>query len=103
MGLHDLLFPGVPWYQIFMTLKLSNDLQQAVEQNHGFTEAEGDGARFVVMSMDFYRDMMGIGSDEELQDSLRAIDEGIADIAAGRTKPAAQFFAEFDERHGLSR
>ena len=86
-----------------MTPKLSNDLQQAVQQNHGFTEAEADGAKFVVMSMDFYRDMMGVGSDAELQDSLRAIDEGIADVAAGRTKPADQFFAEFDEQHGLSR
>jgi hypothetical protein len=53
--------------------------------------------------MDFYRDMMGVGSDAELQDSLRAIDEGIADVAAGRTKPADQFFTEFDEQHGLSR
>ena len=86
-----------------MTPKLSSDLQQAVQQNHGFTEAEADGAKFVVMSLDFYRDMMGVGSDEELQDSLRAIDQGIADVEAGRTKPAAQFFAEFDEQHGLSR
>ena len=52
-----LLYPTVPWYNPSMTPRLSNDLQQAVQQNHGFTEAEADGAKFVVMSMDFYRDM----------------------------------------------
>ena len=86
-----------------MTPKLSNDLQQAVQQNHGFTEAEADGAKFMVMSMAFYRDMMGVGSEEAMQDSLRAIDEGLADVEAGRTTSADQFFVEFDERHGLSR
>jgi hypothetical protein len=86
-----------------MTPKLSNDLQQAVQQNHGFTEAEADGAKFMVMSMDFYRDMMGVGSEDELQESLRAIDEGIADVETGRTKSADQFFVDFDKRHGLSR
>lgn len=86
-----------------MTPKLPNDLQQAVQKNHGFTEAEAGDAKFVVMSQEFYRDMMGVGSDVELQDSLRAIDQGIADMEAGRTKSAVKFFAEFDEQHGLSR
>ena len=86
-----------------MTPKLSNDVQQAVQENHGFAQAEADGAKFVVMSLEFYRDLMGVGTEEELQDSLRAIDEGLADVDAGRTMPADQFFAEFDERHGISR
>jgi hypothetical protein len=90
-------------YTMSMTPKLPSDLQQAVQKNHGFTEAEADGAKFVVMSQEFYRDMMGVGSDDELQDSLRAIDNGITDIEAGRTKPAVKFFAEFDKQHGLSR
>ena len=70
-----------------MTPKLSNDLQQAVEQNHGFTEAEADGAQFVVMSMDFYRELLGIGSEEELAASLAAIDRGMEDVKSGRTRP----------------
>ena len=86
-----------------MLPKLSNDVQQAVQQNYGFAEAEADGAKFVVMSMEFYREMMGVGTEEELQDSLRAIDEGLADVDAGRAMPADQFFSEFDERHSISR
>jgi len=90
-------------YNVIMTPKLSSDLQQAVQKNHGFTEAEAGGVKFVVMSMDYYRDIMGVGSDETLQNSLRAIDEGIADVEAGQIKPAGKFFAEFDKKHDLSR
>ena len=77
-----------------MNPKLSNDIQQAVEQNHGVTEAEGNGATFVVMSMDLYRDMLGIGSEEELAASLAAIDRGMADVKAGRTRPFRDVIAE---------
>ena len=82
-----------------MTPKLSNDLQQAVQQNHGFTEAEADGAKFVVMSMEFYRDMMGIGTDEQLAASLFAVDRGIEDVKAGRTRPFRDVIAELDSKN----
>jgi len=82
-----------------MTPKLSNDLQQAVKQNHGFTEAEADGAKFVVMSMEFYRDMMGIGTDEQLAASLAAVDRGIEDVKAGRTRPFRDVIAELDSKN----
>lgn len=77
-----------------MTPKLSSDILQAVEQSHGMTEAEGNGAKFVVMSMDVYRDMLGIGSEEELAASLAAIDRGMADVKAGRTRPFRDVMAE---------
>lgn len=56
-----------------------------------------------VVSHENYLDVSGKGQLPELQDSLRAIDQGIADIEAGRTKPANQFFADFDKQHDLSR
>lgn len=77
-----------------MTPKLSNEIQQALEQNHGVAETEGNGAQFVVMSMVVYRDMLGIGSEEELAASLAAIDRGMADVKAGRTRPFRDVMAE---------
>jgi len=65
---------------------LSPDVQQAVKQNHGYTEADGEGSKFVVMTMDFYRDMFGI-DDAELTQSLQAIAESRKDIKAGRLRP----------------
>ena len=47
--------------------------------------------------------MMGVGSDEEMADSLKAIDEAIADIDAGRTVPMDRVFQELDEKYGVHR
>jgi len=69
-----------------MTPHLSIDVQEAVKQNHGYTEANGEGSKFVVMTMDFYRDMFGI-NDDELAQSLQAIAESRNDIKAGRVRP----------------
>jgi predicted transcriptional regulator len=38
----------------------------------------------------------------ERQETLAAIREGLADVAAGRSRPFEDFDREFRERHGLS-
>ena len=48
---------------------------------------DGRKTHMVVMSLDVYRDMAGIGSDEQLAASLAAVEEGIQDMEAGRTRP----------------
>ena len=82
------------WYNLSMTPKLSNDIEQAVERNHGFMQVDGLRTSYVVMSIDAYREMMGVGSDEALSASLKAIDEGLADVEAGRTRPFRDVLAE---------
>ncbi len=77
-----------------MTPKITNDIEQAVEQNHGFMQLEGQRTSYVVMSIDAYRKMMGVGSDSELAESLKAIEQGLADIQAGRTRPFRDVLAE---------
>jgi hypothetical protein len=80
--------------------ELTEQQRQAVEQ-HGFLELESAGSAYVLMSMQVYRDMMGVGSEAEYQASLAAVREGLADVEAGRTQPAEDFFREFDRRHGI--
>ena len=55
------------------------------------------------MSIETFRDVMGVGTDEELQASLAAVEQGLADVEAGRTRPMDAFFQEFDARHGIHR
>jgi len=38
----------------------------------------------------------------ERQECVAAIQEGLADVEAGRTKPLDQFLADFEARHGLA-
>ncbi|MBD3675767.1 MAG: hypothetical protein HUJ26_19840 [Planctomycetaceae bacterium] len=84
-----------------MSPKITDELNQALHQHHGLIEAEGADGKVVVMTMQVYRELMGVSSDEELQASVQAIEEGFADIEAGRTKPMNQVFRELDEKHEL--
>jgi len=84
-----------------MTPKITDELNQALHQHHGLVEAEGSDGKVVVMTMQVYRELMGVGSDEELQASVQAIEVGFADVESGHTKPMDQVFRELDEKHEL--
>jgi PHD/YefM family antitoxin component YafN of YafNO toxin-antitoxin module len=86
-----------------MTTRLTEDQRQAVDQHHGFLEVEGGGAAYVVMSMQVFREMMGIGSEASYQASLAAIREGLADVEAGRTQPIDDFFQDLTRKHDVPR
>ena len=77
-----------------MTTRLTVDQRQAVDQHHGFLEVDGGGAVYVVMSMQAFREMMGIGSDAAYQAPLEAVREGLADVEGGRTQPIGDFFQD---------
>ena len=80
---------------------LTDEQRQAVDSHHGFVELEAGGTSYVLMSSDVFRQLMGVGSEAEYQASLAAVEEGLADVEAGRTRPMNEFFQEFDRRHGL--
>lgn len=82
-------------------MRLTEQQQQAVDDHHGFLEVEGGGSTYVLMSMQLFREMMGVGSDAEYQASLKAVGEGLADVEAGRCRPMEEFFREFDRKHGI--
>ena len=83
--------------------RLTTEQRQAVDQHHGFLEVEGGGAIYVLMSMQVFREMMGVGSEAEYQASIEAIREGLADIEAGRTRPIDDFFRDLDGKHDVPR
>jgi predicted transcriptional regulator len=86
-----------------MTPKLTDELDQALDEHHGFLKTEGRRGAVVVMSMQMFREMMGVGTDEQFAESVKAIEEGIADVEAGRTVPLDQVFRELDQKYGIQR
>lgn len=84
-----------------MTSRSNDEINRALSEHHGFVQAEGADGKVIVMSMQVYREIMGVGTDEEMADSLRAIDEAMAEIEAGRTVPMDQVFRELDEKYGV--
>ena len=55
------------WYPVAMPPRIDDELMQALAAHHGLMEADG---KVVVMSMAVYRQILGVGSDEELAQSL---------------------------------
>jgi predicted transcriptional regulator len=84
-----------------MSTQLTDGQKQALRENDGFVQVDDADEPCLLISMQAFREMMGVGSADEYQASLDAVEAGIADIEAGRTVPMASFFKDFDRRHGL--
>lgn len=71
-----------------MTLKLTDELCDAVDsENGGPMEVAGSGKNYVVMTADMYRELIGIGTDDEFHSSVAAVTRGMQEVQAGRTRP----------------
>lgn len=89
---------GDVWYHGGMNSpELTTSQEQALSQNHGFVQ----GSSYVLMSVNVYRELMGVGSDADLADSLQAIDEAMQDAAAGRTLSLDEARRKLDEKYGV--
>jgi hypothetical protein len=82
---------------MMMNPQLTDELRQALDASDGVVFGES----YVLMSMDVFRNTMGVSSDEELQASLRAINEAMADLAAGRAIPLQEARRRLDEKYGI--
>jgi len=85
-----------------MTPQLNDELAKAVDSHQGCLKVESGGQAYIVMSQQTYRETMGVGDDTEFAESIAAIQRGLADVEAGRSRPVSEFFREFDERHESS-
>jgi hypothetical protein len=81
--------------------QLSEELRQAVEAHRGILEVDAGESTYVVMLMKVYRELMGVGADDDYHASLQAIEQGWADIQAGRSRPVGDFLSEFNRKYGI--
>ena len=81
-----------------MSIELTEEQQQVLKDQRGFAA----GPSYVVMSKETYCRMMGIESEDDLAESLAAIDRALADFEAGRSRPLSEFLSDFRSRHEIS-
>jgi hypothetical protein len=86
-----------------MTPRINEEIDRALTEHHGFVQAEGADGKVIVMSMQVYREMMGVGTDEEMSASLKVIDQAMEDLAAGKSIPLAEARRRFDEKYSEQR
>jgi hypothetical protein len=65
---------------------LPADIEAVVAQHHGGpVPVTGQNGDHVVMSAAIFRDLMGVGCDEEFAASVAALQKSLAQVAAGQT------------------
>ncbi len=87
-----------------MAPKLTPELQSAVEQEHGgpvYVEAEG--STYILMSIDAYRSLAGVESDDDLADSVVHLKAAMEQVRRGQTRPLRDAVDAIAARHGFSR
>lgn len=83
------------------TLQLTDEQRQAVEAQQGCVSVESPDGKYVLMRMDVYRELLGISSDREWQESLAAIRRGWEDVQAGRTRPLRDVLDELSRKYEI--
>jgi hypothetical protein len=59
-----------------MTPKLTEEQRRAVDTHEGCVEVEDSQRKCVLMSIEVFRDVMGVGTDREFAESVAAIRRG---------------------------
>lgn len=57
-------------------------------------------AAAVVQDVEAYQRLLDIAAAADAREGIR---QGLEDVRKGRTRPAREFFAEFEAKHGLRR
>jgi len=90
-------------YTTAMTPRLTEEQRQAVDAHEGCVEVEDSQGKCVLMSLEVFRDVMGVGTDREFQESVTALQRSDEQVQQGRTRPVKDALDELGKRHGLSR
>lgn len=77
---------------------ITPETEHFLQGSGGPLEITGQHGKYVVMRLDVYDAMLGIGDDDEAE-TLAAVREGIADVDAGRVHDPKDVIAELKARY----
>jgi hypothetical protein len=86
-----------------MTPRLTEEQRQAIETHEGCVEVEDAQGKCVLMSIEVFREVMGVGTDREFQESVAALRRGYEQLQKGQTRPVKDALDDLGKRYGLSR
>ena len=75
-------------------------LKQLRKSKHPVVLTVKGKAAAIVQDAEAYQRLLDIAAAADAREGIR---QGLEDIRKGRTRPARQFFAEFESKHGLRR
>ena len=83
---------------------ITPEIESVVQQQHGGpVQVGGAGGSYVLMSMEVYRDLMGVGADTDFAASVAAVRRGHQAAIAGQSRPLRDALDDLGRRHEVSR
>lgn len=70
-----------------MRPKLTKEQRQAIDTHEGCVEVEDSQGKCVLMSIEVFREVMGVGTDREFQESVAALQRGHEQLQKRQTRP----------------
>lgn len=83
--------------------RITDEQELALKAGHGMVRAEGPEGDVILMSLEVYRELMGVGSDEEFQESVSALQEAMEEARQGRTRPLTDVLDELGRKYEVPR
>lgn len=81
---------------------LPSDLEAEVLRTLGGPVAlPGENGEYVVMTMDKFRDFVGVSNDAEFAASVEALKTSLDQAQSGATMPLAEVLPKLQEKHGI--
>ncbi|NOZ39207.1 MAG: hypothetical protein GXP24_03135 [Planctomycetes bacterium] len=81
---------------------LPSNTEAAVLRTHGGpVPVPGEQGNYVVMTMDIFRDMAGVGDDADFAASVDALKVSLDQAKAGMTMPLSEILPRLQEKHGI--
>lgn len=90
-------------YNSVMTPKLTEEQRKAIDAHEGCVELEDASGKYVLMSIEVFRDAMGVGTDREFQESVAALRRSYEQFQKGQCRPLTEALDDLGKRNGLSR
>ncbi|MAT14425.1 MAG: hypothetical protein CMJ46_04055 [Planctomyces sp.] len=78
-----------------MNPELLKQLEEALKESDGIVQESS----LIVMSVDVYREMMGIGTDAELASSVTALKSGMSEARQGKTRPLTEALDDLGHKY----
>jgi hypothetical protein len=86
-----------------MTPRLTKEQRKAIDTHEGCVEVEDAQGKCVLMSIEVFREVMGVGTDREFQESVAALRRSYEQSEKGQTRPVKVALDDLGKPYGLSR
>ena len=86
-----------------MNPQLTSEQRKAINDRGGCVEVEDAGGKCVLMSIEVFREVMGVGNAKDFEESVARLRHSYEQCRQGQTRPLTDALIDLGSRHGLSR